>query len=69
MNAHRIEPLLRTSEVAKILRISRGTVRTWRRRGLIRGFRIGRDLRFRRSDVEAVLSGASEAGSDTREST
>jgi excisionase family DNA binding protein len=50
------EPLLKAGEVAEFLRLSGPkAVHALVRRGVIRGYRVGRILRFRRSDVEAAL--------------
>lgn len=48
--------LLSTSEVATLCRVSESTVRHWRHHseGPL-GFRVGRRVRYRRSDVDAWL--------------
>lgn len=47
--------LLTTSEVAEQYRVSTMTVRRWVAAGELEGIRLpGRQLRFRRSDVEAL---------------
>lgn len=50
----RYRPILTTGEVARMLRVSERTVRSWRRRGARFGprwLRIGRLIRYLRSDV------------------
>ena len=49
--------LLKTSEVAKLLRVTPKTVWAWHKAGKLPGISLpGRELRFRREDVEAYLS-------------
>jgi PTS system nitrogen regulatory IIA component len=47
--------LLTTQEVAEFLRVSRVTVVRWVRDGTLPGVKIGGVLRFRRSDIEALI--------------
>jgi excisionase family DNA binding protein len=50
------EPLISLRELAAYLQIPENTVYQWRLRGVgPPGFRVGRHLRFRMSDVEAWL--------------
>lgn len=50
------DDLLDANEVAAILRVPTGTVRSWASRGELACFRLGPKLtRFRRQDVEAFL--------------
>ena len=49
------DPLLTTKEVAQILRKAERTVSQYADFGTIRGFKVGREWRFRRSDVERYL--------------
>ena len=53
-----IEPMLTTSEVARILNVHINTVRRWSNQGDIKSYRIGSrgDRRFRREDVNALLN-------------
>ena len=49
--------LLKTSEVAALCRVTAKTVWSWHRQGKLVGIELpGRSLRFRREDVEALLS-------------
>lgn len=50
-----IETLLRTSEVARIFDVHVRTIGYWAEEGLLPCVRIGRTIRFHRSDVEEVL--------------
>lgn len=67
----RADALLTTSEVARILRVHTNTARRWGNRGVLPSCRIGprRDRRFRRKDIQALLSGlkASEPQPDSHE--
>lgn len=47
--------ILTTEEVADLLRVSLRVVRSLRSSGALPGIRIGKELRFRRSDVLALL--------------
>ena len=55
---NQIEPMLTTSEVAKILNVHINTVRRWSNQGAIKSYRIGSrgDRRFRKGDVDALFS-------------
>ena len=54
--ADELEQLLTTEEVAAVCRTSPSTVRYWRHHGLgPQGFRAGRRVLYRRSDVAAWL--------------
>lgn len=48
--------LLTTVEVAELLRVHRQTIIRWAQDGTIPAIRVGRDWRFRRSDVEQLLT-------------
>lgn len=48
--------LLTAAEVATAFRVSRQTVIRWATDGVIPAVRIGRDWRFRRVDIEALLT-------------
>ncbi|MGE4164030.1 MAG: helix-turn-helix transcriptional regulator [Vicinamibacterales bacterium] len=57
--------LLTIDEVAAILRKPRGTLYHWRQTGRgPRGFRNGRTLAFRKSDVDAWIAAQVEADGD-----
>lgn len=59
MNAEPLQPLLTAADIAAIARVSVRTVRRWHELGQIPdGLRIGAVVRWRRSEVEAFLSGA-----------
>ena len=47
------EPFLTTRDVADLLKVSEKTVRRLQRRGDLPSFRVGSQVRFRRSDIEA----------------
>lgn len=54
--------LMTLAEVADYLRVPRDTIYYWRKRGRgPRGFRTGRHVRFRRSDVDAWLETTRDA--------
>jgi excisionase family DNA binding protein len=59
--------LLKTREVALLFRVSCNTVWLWYRDGRLPGLRVGRDLRFRRRDVEALLGTAVDSIDTKRE--
>jgi len=49
--------LLKTAEVAQLCRVTPKTVWSWHRKGKLVGIELpGGELRFRRGDVEAILS-------------
>lgn len=48
--------LLTAAEVAAIARVDAATVSRWARSGVVPAVRIGRDWRFRRSDVDRLLT-------------
>ena len=50
------DPMLVTSEVAEILRIAERTVRYWAEIGWLRGFKVGKEWRFRKSVIESYLT-------------
>jgi excisionase family DNA binding protein len=49
-----IEPMLTTSEVARILRVHINTVRRWANQGVLTSYRIGSrgDRRFKKVDID-----------------
>jgi excisionase family DNA binding protein len=49
-------PMLTPAEVAEHLRVSTETVYRWVRTGYLPGLRVGRCLRIRRDDVDALLA-------------
>ncbi len=58
VNSKKIEPMLTTSDVARLLNIHINTVRRWSNQGIIKTYRIGSrgDRRFRREDITSFLS-------------
>ncbi len=59
-----LEELLTPQELADYLHVPLKTVYGWRHRGLgPAGFRVGRHVRFRRSDVELWITGQLEHSS------
>jgi excisionase family DNA binding protein len=57
VRAELFDPLLTADEVAAWLRKPKQTLYAWRARGQgPRGLKVGGDLRYRRSDVEAWLA-------------
>ena len=63
-NPRRIEPMLTTSDVARLLNVHINTVRRWSNQGTLKTYRIGArgDRRFRREDIANFLS--PETGTD-----
>jgi excisionase family DNA binding protein len=57
-NPRRIEPMLTTSDVARLLNVHINTVRRWSNQGALKTYRIGArgDRRFRREDIANFLS-------------
>ena len=58
-NHKEADPMLTTSEVARLLHTHANTVRRWSNQGILKAYRIGSrgDRRFRREDVIGSLSG------------
>lgn len=49
--------LLKTAEVAHLCRVTPKTISVWYQQGKLPGIQLpGKELRFRRSDVEAILA-------------
>ena len=57
-NHNSIDPMLTTSDVARLLNVHINTVRRWSNQGIIRTYRIGSrgDRRFRQEDVSIFLA-------------
>jgi len=57
MVIHELEPLLKVSQVARMLHVHENTVRRWSDHGIIKSFRIARrgDRRFRREDIKRYI--------------
>ena len=53
-----LEPLLSTQQLANYLEVPLATIYAWRHRGEgPPGFRVGRHIRYRRTDVELWIRG------------
>lgn len=70
-NSRRIEPMLTTSDVARLLNVHINTVRRWSNQGTLKTYRIGArgDRRFRREDIASFLSPEASAAGGNRDST
>lgn len=57
-NNNDINPMLTTSEVARILSVHINTVRRWSNQGVLKSYRIGSrgDRRFKREDIDSFFS-------------
>jgi excisionase family DNA binding protein len=57
-DSHNIDPMLTTSDVARLLNVHINTVRRWSNQGIIKTYRIGSrgDRRFRSEDVSSFLA-------------
>jgi excisionase family DNA binding protein len=53
-----IDPMLTTSEVARILNVHINTIRRWSNQGILKAYRIGSrgDRRFKREDIAEFFS-------------
>lgn len=54
--AEREETYLTTEEVCEMMTVTKGTLWRWEKLGYLIPYRVGRKLRYKRSDVEAVLT-------------
>ena len=54
--------LINSKEAALLFDVSIGTIRNWRKRGIIKGYRIGNRVRFRRTELMAALKSHSKYG-------
>ena len=56
-NPKKIDPLLTTSDVARMLNVHINTVRRWSNQGILKTYRIGSrgDRRFREADIASFL--------------
>lgn len=56
-NNKEIDPMLTTSDVARLLNVHINTVRRWSNQGILRTYRIGSrgDRRFQREDITSFL--------------
>ena len=57
-NHEEIDPMLTTSEVARLLNVHINTVRRWSNQGVLKTYRIGTrgDRRFHREDIATFLT-------------
>jgi excisionase family DNA binding protein len=55
--ATELPALLTVREVADLLRVHENTVYKWAKDGTLEALTLGKTVRFRRADVEALLSG------------
>ena len=58
MAGNNIEPMLTTSEVARILNLHINTIRRWSNQGILKAYRIGTrgDRRFKKEDIDEFFS-------------
>jgi excisionase family DNA binding protein len=65
-NNSSIDPMLTTSDVARLLNVHINTVRRWSNQGVIKAYRIGSrgDRRFRQEDVSIFLAEQHDNGGD-----
>jgi excisionase family DNA binding protein len=65
-NRNNIDPMLTTSDVARLLNVHINTVRRWSNQGIIKAYRIGSrgDRRFRQEDVSTFLAEQHNNGGD-----
>jgi excisionase family DNA binding protein len=63
-NHNKIDPMLTTSEVARILSVHINTVRRWSNQGILESHRIGSrgDRRFRKEDIDNFLTKDDKSG-------
>ena len=56
-----MEELLTVKEVMAVLKVSRPTIYAIRERGDLEAVKIGKSVRFRKSDVEKLMQGKKQA--------
>jgi excisionase family DNA binding protein len=56
-NHKEVDPMLTTSDVARLLNVHINTVRRWSNQGILKAYRVGsrRDRRFRQEDISSFL--------------
>lgn len=47
--------LLTMKEVTEYLKVSRMAIYTWMKAGKLKGYKVGRSVRFKRSDIEDFI--------------
>lgn len=69
-NPRRLEPMLTTSDVARLLNVHINTVRRWSNQGTLKTYRIGSrgDRRFRREDIASFLAPETAVDAETEPS-
>jgi excisionase family DNA binding protein len=55
--AHKKDTLLTHQEVMEVLKVSRFALHGMRKRGEIKGIKVGKYLRFKQSEIDKVLHG------------
>ena len=67
--ANNIEPMLTTTEVARLLHVHPNTLRRWSDSGIIKVYRLGprADRRFREEDITRFLAQLKRSEGDPRE--
>ena len=70
-NNKEIDPMLTTSDVARLLNVHINTVRRWSNQGILRTYRIGSrgDRRFQREDITSFLLQKSKIAKVSKEGT
>ena len=58
MTDNNIDPMLTTSEVARILNLHINTIRRWSNQGILKAYRIGSrgDRRFKKEDIDEFFA-------------
>jgi excisionase family DNA binding protein len=58
MTDNNFDPMLTTSEVARILNLHINTIRRWSNQGILKAYRIGSrgDRRFKKEDIDNFFS-------------
>ena len=56
--------LLNVKEVAEYLRVAKSTIYTWSQKGKIPAIKIGREWKFRQSDIDAWLERPAQSAED-----
>ena len=61
-NHEEVDPMLKVSDVARLLSVHINTVRRWSNQGMLKAYRVGArgDRRFRQEDITNFLSQESE---------
>lgn len=64
MSENNIDPMLTTSEVARILNLHINTIRRWSNQGILKAYRIGSrgDRRFKKEDIDEFFANNGGSG-------